>query len=324
MTPTCTILPGDCRETLKTLEAGSVDCCVTSPPYWNLRDYKAEGQIGLERTIPAFVHEMVNVFTEVWRVLNPDGSAFINLGDTFITTGGGQHKAKGDSTWNSKRGDFKSGPNNSRQLPAKNISGIPWRVAFALQDWGWLLREEIIWHKPNPKRESAKDRCVRAHEYVFHFQKQRHAHFDWEAIAVPASRWMIKQMEQGYNGQATKLFEETGAEDASKLKKRIIASAKKRAAKNGGRVTAMRTSVWTIPTQPYPGEHTATFPEELARICILAGCRPAGTVLDPFAGTGTTGQVALELGRSAILCELNPTSVELCRQRTNTTVGMAI
>jgi site-specific DNA-methyltransferase (adenine-specific) len=308
------ILHGDCRETLKTLPEGSVNCCVTSPPCFGLRDYGHEGQIGLEESPDAFVQQMVGVFREVRRVLRDDGTLWLNLGDSYASYRDGKatpDTTRGDSTGTLvPKGSAKNRMASTfagSSVKHKDIIGIPWRVAFALQADGWYLRQDIIWHKPNPMPESVTDRCTKAHEYIFLLSKSARYFYDAEAVQEPCSEDMqiraAKGHTRGGNGKvdASRNDSETLRGEASKV---IDVSSGRN-----------RRSVWTVTTKPYRAAHFATFPPDLIRPCILAGCPTGGTVLDPFGGSGTTGQVAMEEGRNAILCELNEDYVGLIRKR---------
>ena len=283
------ILIGDCRDVLRTLPDASVQCCVTSPPYFGLRDYGVAGQIGLEPTPDDFVAEMVAVFRDVRRVLRDDGTLWLNLGDSYASTvkgSGGAGKSRlGPNRDLQNIGHQKFEPRrfDMQGLKPKDLIGIPWRVAFALQADGWYLRSDIIWHKPNPMPESVTDRPTSAHEHVFLFSKSERYHYDAEAIKEPA---VAAEAEGG--------------------------PALKRNARN----------VWTIATRPFLEAHFATFPPELAERCILAGCPAGGTVLDPFGGAGTTGLVAGRLQRSAILIELNSDYVAMAERRIAREAGM--
>ena len=319
------ILTGDCRETLLTLSSESVHTCVTSPPYFGLRDYGHDGQIGLEQTPDAYVAQLVQVFREVRRVLREDGTLWLNLGDSYAAQRGGTHMpaetlagAKGEKTANGERvnRDRFDGINPTRNalaigLKHKDLIGIPWRVAFALQADGWYLRQDIIWHKPNPMPESVRDRCTKAHEYIFLLAKSERYHFDSEAIAEPVTQSSISRLSQAtladQKGSARVPFKTNGNMKAV-----------------GGKETRNKRSVWTVNTKPYSGAHFATFPPELIRPCIRAGAPVGGMVLDPFGGSGTTGQVAIEEGRRAILCELNPDYVQLINQRTSINLSLGI
>ncbi len=425
---TVQILTGDCREVLKTLPSASVHCCVTSPPYFGLRDYGHESQIGLEPTPAEFVRAMVEVFREVFRevrrVLRDDGTLWLNLGDSYsgsrcggnsdAITGKGADEsvsAKRKLIASSRRDDAPMPRSDYRQpgLKPKDLIGIPWRVAFALQEDGWYLRQDIIWSKPNPMPESVTDRCTKSHEYLFLLSKSPQYYFDNVAIQEPLATSSIGRLSQDvdgqagsdrvpgksngtmkavytkpYNGKATKDFQGVGVQDASATKARIVDRIL-----SGEIAGRNKRSVWTVTTKPFKGAHFATFPPELIEPCIRAatseeGCcsacgapyqrqsesaipvgntgntdsaYPAGMsanrlamkrqaaremgveytgarvttgwaascaceaaikpclVLDPFGGAGTTGLVADRLGRSAVLCELNPKYADMARAR---------
>ncbi len=307
---TVQIIIGDSRERLRDLPNGSVHCCVTSPPYFGLRDYGMDGQIGLEDTPQAFVARLVEVFREVRRVLRNDGTLWLNLGDSYAAQRGGTHQpaetlagGKGGKTADGARvnRDRHDGYNPTRNAHAiglkhKDLIGIPWRVAFALQEDGWYLRQDIIWSKPNPMPESVRDRCTKAHEYVFLLSKSERYFFDSEAMKEDAVR-----------GHAGSDFRK--GKTAIHQENRISQTERVDDGKRN------RRSVWTVATQPYKGAHFATFPPALIEPCILAGCPAGGNVLDPFGGAGTTGMVAERLGRNATLIELNPEYADLARER---------
>ena len=310
-----TILQGDCRETLKTLPDSSVHCCVTSPPYFGLRDYGCDNQIGLEETPDAFVAEMVAVFREVWRVLRDDGTLWLNLGDSYAGSWGAQSRPNGSDVKSNLQG---GSPLSARQIAShpkgthtgslkktpgckpKDLIGIPWRVAFALQADGWYLRQEIIWHKPNPMPESVTDRCTKAHEQIFLLSKSPRYYFDAVAIQEPSSEFGKTPNRPRKDTGRRKGQAHVGIDAVNNC---------------GVSETRNRRSVWTVSTKPYKGAHFATFPPELIKPCVLAGCPEGGTVLDPFGGSGTTAQVAIDAGCRAILCELNPEYVKLIRKR---------
>ena len=311
---TVRILQGDCRDVLKTLPDQSVHCCVTSPPYFGLRDYGVEGQIGLEPTPAEFVSELVTVFREVRRVLRDDGTLWLNLGDTYATNGGA-HGGREDnqSGVGAKRThDNGAGDQAARRAPSglkpKDLIGIPWRVAFALQADGWWLRQDIIWHKPNPMPESVTDRCTKAHEYVFLLSKSERYHFDTEAMQEPASGLNDYPPQGGpVPGQPPQgRYRESG----NKARKPRPGAPESHGGEQAGSVpwagaTRNKRSVWTIATKPFAEAHFATMAPELAETCIKAGCPEGGVVLDPFGGAGTTGLVADRLQRSSVLIELN-------------------
>jgi len=297
---------GDCREILQTLPEQSVHCCVTSPPYFGLRDYGMAEQIGLEPTPEQFVAELVAVFREVRRVLRDDGTLWLNLGDSYNAAGRSGHGT---------RIGFKQGTNrasdvgadscrpNVANLKEKDLVGIPWRVAFALQADGWYLRQDIIWHKPNPMPESVTDRCTKAHEYIFLLSKSARYYYDSEAIKEQGE-WCGKQL--GIVRGKKVRAESMGRKPSGNEVPGADATAPDR---------RNRRSVWTVATKPYSGAHFATFPPALVEPCILAGCPVGGTVLDPFSGSATTGQVALANARNYIGCELNPEYHELAQRR---------
>ena len=362
------ILVGDCRQTLATLPDGSVQTCVTSPPYFGLRDYgtatweggdvacdhktgksarndgarigvdgfggnrnvdghadmgalyfavacakcgarRVDSQIGLEQTPDAYVAELVAVFREVRRVLRDDGTLWLNLGDSYAggNTAGAWREgaARADGA---VRGDGETSRRNRNGngpvvgLKPKDLIGIPWRVAFALQADGWWLRQDIIWHKPNPMPESVQDRCTKAHEYIFLLTKRERYFYDANAIAEPAIHaGKVVTNDNGKNGQ----MDEYGQTREGFLR-------------DGGVLvgdTRNKRSVWTVPSQPFADAHFATFPPALIEPCILAGSKRGDTVLDPFGGAGTTGLVADRFGRDAILCELNPGYAAMAEDR---------
>jgi DNA modification methylase len=325
------IIQGDCIEGLRTLPDASVHCCVTSPPYWGLRDYGHDGQIGLESTPEAYVARMVEVFREVRRALREDGTCWVNLGDSYAGGGGFCPTAPSNiagakqTTQGSKPGGIKP----QGIIKAKDLVGIPWRVAFALQADGWWLRQDIIWAKPNPMPESVRDRCTKAHEYVFLLTKSERYYYDAEAISEPVSASSISRVSQAtWEGQqgSDRVPGKTNGPMKAVLKRSGNKSRKPATERDCPRdgvcgsvpwegTTRNKRSVWTVTTRPYKGAHFATMPPALVEPCILAGCPEGGTVLDPFAGSGTTLAVAAELGRNGIGCELNPEYIELAEQR---------
>ena len=298
------IIVGDCLAGLRTLPDESVHCCVTSPPYWGLRDYGHDGQIGLEATPEAYVARMVEVFREVRRVLRDDGTLWLNLGDSYAAMRDSKSvpdTLRGDSNGTAVSSAANRNPASLRAagLKSKDLVGIPWRVAFALQADGWWLRQDIIWAKPNPMPESVQDRCTKAHEYVFLLAKSERYYYDAEAVSEAATG-----RECG-NVQATKAARSGDQKHRTAANLHAIAAAE----------TRNRRSVWTVTTKPYSGAHFAVMPPDLVEPCIKAGCPEGGTVLDPFAGSGTTLAVAAELGRNAIGCELNLAYIELAERR---------
>ena len=298
------IITGDCIEVMRSMPDESVHTCVTSPPYFGLRDYGHEGQIGLEPTPDEFVTALVAVFREVRRVLRDDGTLWLNLGDSYARTGGTDRKVSKTARVGSTRNTMEQMKDRTQVAPQglkdKDLIGIPWRVAFALQADGWYLRQDIIWHKPNPMPESVRDRCTKAHEYIFLLSKSDRYFYDADAIKEPSHSEV--QSRHRANG--------IGVEEQGKR-----TGAGNITANCGVREKRNRRSVWTVATKPYKGAHFATFPPDLIRPCILAGCPKDGTVLDPFGGAGTTALVALQEGRKAVLCELNPDYIALAHKR---------
>jgi DNA modification methylase len=301
---TVTILHGDCRTVLPTLADCSIQCCVTSPPYYGLRDYGVAGQIGLEPTPDEYVAEMVAVFREVRRVLRHDGTLWLNIGDSYAAPSKGTGGATEKQVTNAGA-FFAPRKFNMGDAKQKDLMGIPWLLAFALRAGGWFLRSDIIWHKPNPMPESVRDRPTSAHEHVFLLTKRERYFYDAGAIAEDA----IPQERTGKTGYSTPKHEahhEATKGEANWRKSTLnAASGDTRNARN----------VWTIATQPYSGAHFATMPPELAERCIKAGTKPGDTVLDPFSGAGTTGLVADRLNRHATLIELNPEYRALAGER---------
>ena len=284
---TVTLYHGDALEVLASLDAGSVDCIVTSPPYFGLRDYGVGGQIGAEDSPAEFVAALVDVFREARRVLADDGTLWLNLGDSY---------ASGSRTAYANTGKAAGRIGTTRPpsaLPAKNLLGIPWRVAFALQDDGWILRNDIIWHKPNAMPESVRDRLSKRYEHLFLFSKKPRYHFDLDAIREPILK-----------GAAGSEFH-TGKTGGHQLGR---ASSRPRGTHPNGKNPG---DVWSISTQPFTGAHFATFPIALPERCVLAGCKPGGTVLDPFSGSGTTGMVAAKHGRRYVGIDLNADYLDL-------------
>lgn len=302
------ILIGDAYEQLATLPSKSVQCCVTSPPYWALRDYGVDGQIGLESSPQAYIGALLMIFEQVHRVLKDDGTLWLNLGDSYATGAGKADKAGGRAGINSRQIHAKAVPDcgpNRLPIPglkAKDLIGIPWRLALSLQSVGWYLRQDIIWSKPNPMPESVRDRCTKSHEYLFLLAKSERYFFDSQAIREPTSHGREAKWDNGLDGHG-------GGESHAGQ-----GSSTRKFSRDPGRRN--RRTVWTVAPKPVKGAtHFATFPPALIEPCILAGSRPDDTVLDPFFGTGTTGLVAKAHGRRYIGIELNPTYAELARGR---------
>lgn len=413
MTPTLQIIVGHCLDSLRKLPEKSVQCVVTSPPYYGLRDYGVDGQIGLEATPAEFIAMLVEVFREVRRVLRDDGTIWVNMGDSYAGTGDRGANIREDGGLSFRSGGKGIKP---KGFKPKDMMGMPWRLAFALQDDGWYLRQDIIWHKPNPMPESVNDRCCKSHEYIFLLSKSPRYFYDAEAIKEPVSG-TANPRGSGKNPKAMKTPEgwdiSKGEGGHGTIHREGRGNTKPKQNESfSGAVNALvstrhKRSVWTITTQACKAAHFATFPEDLVKPCILAGtsaggccgncgtplarviengepdrehqkacggdakgeyhgkatkdygaalaedpsavkarilrgmvekrtvgwkptckCEGAGTrpcvSLDPIGGSGTTGMVALELGRSAILLELNPEYAEIARQRTNVTPGLAL
>jgi DNA modification methylase len=303
------IIQGDCVEVLKGLPDSSVNCCVTSPPYWGLRDYGVGGQLGLEKTPEEYTENMVKVFREVKRVLKDEGTLWLNIGDSYASNGcyinawyeKDHNKDKQHlHTKNKERYEDRKAY-RSDVIKAKDLIGIPWRVAFALQKDGWYLRQDIIWHKPNPMPESVTDRCTKAHEYIFLLAKSQRYYFDREPIREP-----VKESNKGFiSARARTASGALGGENQHNMERRDYSEIK----------GANKRSVWTVTTKPYKEAHFATFPEDLILPCVLAGCPEGGKILDPFNGAGTTGVVAKKNNRDYIGIELNPEYIKIAEKR---------
>lgn len=288
------IIFADAVEGLKQLPDESVDTCVTSPPYYGLRDYGADGQIGLEKTPNEYIGRLIEVFREVKRVLKPDGTAWVNLGDCYAGTGSkGDYKDPKNAS--GRNGQSVSVTQNVEGIKPKDLIGIPWMFAFAMRDDGWYLREDIIWAKPNPMPESVRDRCTRSHEYIFLFSKSRKYYYNAEAIAERAK----------YDGRKDTRMKDSKKYANSGASQTISGKGHERWKWKDGVAIKNKRDVWTIPTKPFSGAHFATYPPDLIEPCILAGSPRGGVVLDPFCGSGTTIMVAEQNGRDGIGIELN-------------------
>jgi len=294
------ILFGDCRDTLKQFPRGSAQMCVTSPPYYGLRDYGGEeNQIGMEQSPEEYVDQMVQVFREVRDVLTDDGVLWLNIGDSYYNYRSDGNYPK-QSVSKTRQDLPKSTPvrgNKLKGLKQKDLIGIPWMLAFALRADGWYLRQDIIWHKPNPMPESVKDRCTKSHEYIFLLSKNQNYYYDNEAIKEPVKQdWGTRDRTKGkYHNPGTGLQPHSGLTKSYERKN--------------------KRDVWTVNKKPYKGAHFATYPEELIEPCILAGSRPGDTVLDPFMGSGTTAYVARKHDRHYIGCELHEDYGSLIQKR---------
>ena len=297
---TDTILFGDCRETLKEFD-GKARTCVTSPPYYGLRDYGGEEkQIGQEQSPEEYIENLVQVFKEVKNVLKDDGTLWVNLGDSYYNYRPGRGQGLVKQTVSNTKQDLPDVcPRRGNRLPGlkeKDLIGIPWMFAFAMRADGWYLRQDIIWHKPNPMPESVKDRCTKAHEYIFLFSKNKKYFYDNEAIKEPAKDWGTRDRSKGkYHNEGTGLQPHSGLEKSY--------------------TTKNKRSVWSVTNKPYKGSHFAVFPPDLIEPCIKAGSEEGDIVLDPFMGSGTTAVVSKSLGRHYIGCELHEEYGKLIQKR---------
>lgn len=320
------IIQGDCLSVLKTMESSTVNCCVTSPPYYGLRDYSVADQIGLETSPIEYVEKLVQVFREVWRVLRDDGTLWLNLGDSYAASQSNNGGCSPKSTLAGGGGKYREGSKNKAAydstkprrlyhgLKPKDLIGIPWRVAFALQADGWYLRQDIIWHKPNPMPESVSDRCTKSHEYIFLLSKSQQYYFDSESIKEIADydgrKDTLSKGSKKYNnhvvpGQPTQTFAMQKHERWNKNEE--------------GEYIRNKRDVWKVPTECCKEAHFATFPKDLIRPCIKAGCPVDGIVLDPFMGSGTTACVCIEENRKYLGIELNPEYIKIAQKRINST-----
>jgi DNA modification methylase len=298
---------GDCREIMRDWKREGIKAqmCVTSPPYFGLRDYKVDGQIGLEQTPEEYITAMVEVFRCVKDVLADDGTLWVNIGDSYAAKGGAQvqgtKQTKGSQAgaWN---GETRKPPQG---IKPKDLIGIPWMLAFALRADGYYLRQDVIWSKPNPMPESVRDRCTKAHEYIFLLSKSERYFFDSEAIAEPVAASTLERLNQ------PTLEQQAGSSS------RVPGKTNGNMKAVGSTDTRNKRSVWTVATRPYKGAHFATFPPALIEPCILAGSRPGDIVLDPFMGSGTTAMVSLQHGRKYLGCELNREYEKLQIERIN-------
>lgn len=314
------IIEGDALQVLREFPDASVDCCVTSPPYFGLRDYGCDGQIGQEKTPEEYIENLVEIFAEVRRCLKDTGTLWVVIGDSYVNS------TKGGARYYQKTEKYKQYTNKgamncttvfkaSGQYKSKDMVGIPWMLAFALRANGWYLRQDIIWAKTNPMPESVRDRCTKAHEYIFLLSKSRHYYYDSAAISEPVATTTVKRLVQSkaprYGG-----------------KKYTATPDKFYRTKSGNayqfRANRNKRDVWTVSTKACKEAHFATFPLKLIQPCILAGCPEGGVVLDPFIGSGTTAIVAAKLGRRYIGIELNPEYVEIANRRIINEQGLFI
>lgn len=292
---------GDATEVARTLPSDSVQTIVTSPPYYGLRDYGSDGQMGAEETVGQYVDKMVTLFRELRRALSSDGTLWLNLGDSYSGARGGPQGESGEMAGRTVALHRAAARTREPQMVSKNLLGVPWRVAFALQDDGWILRSDIIWAKPNPMPESVTDRPTKAHEYLFLFAKQPKYYYDASAIAEEATTNVISKIlgrgDQGYSrasgGGGNPQRDHSGGYGYTEGH------------------TRNKRSVWEVPTTPFSAAHFAVYPPELIRPCILAGSAPGDTVMDPFSGSGTTGMVATQEGRRYVGIDLNSDYLDL-------------
>lgn len=313
----------DCIEGLKTLPDNCIDCCVTSPPYYALRDYGVDGQIGLEDSPEAYIDKLVDVFSEVFRVLKPEGTLWLNLGDSYCGTGD-KGNLKDPKYPEGRNGQRISKTKNIIGLKHKDLIGVPWMAAFALRErCGFYLRQDIIWHKNNPLPESVTDRCTKSHEYIFLMSKSQRYYFDYEAIQEPATsstkpRMFGAKQQNGtmrndigntYKPRTKDCMEDGQKPNTMHLRREQVLPDEQYVVRN-------KRDVWSVNVKPDSVAHFATYPEELIRPCILAGCPKDGIVLDPFMGSGTTARVAMKLDRNYIGFELNPEYCKIINTKT--------
>jgi len=301
----------DCLAALRSLPDNSIHCCVTSPPYYGLRDYGTDGQIGREATPEQYIERLTTVFSELFRVLRPDGTFWLNISDTYCGT-----SSKGlnsDPKYpNGRTGQGVSITQNVQGCKPKDLIGIPWLLAFSLRNSGWYLRNDIIWEKANPMPESAKDRCSRSYEHIFLLTKSKKYYFDHLAISEPIAASTAKRLKAG-RGDYHKYADNVPGQNTVQGINRPRAAG----VYTDETISPLRNKrdIWRINTVPYSGAHFAAFPPKLAQTCILAGCPENGIVIDPFFGSGTTGLAAIELNRRYIGIELNPEYCILARER---------
>ena len=304
-----TILFGDCRETLSQIDE-KVRMCVTSPPYYGLRNYGDESnQIGQEDTPEEYIQNLVNIFRSVRNCLSDDGTLWVNIGDSYYNYRPGKGQALVKQTVSATKQDLPDKcarrGNKLEGLKEKDLIGIPWMLAFALRADGWYLRQDIIWHKPNPMPESVRDRCTKSHEYLFLLSKNKKYYYDNESIKEPAKDWGTRDRTKGkYHNKGTGLQPHSGLTKSYPKKN--------------------KRSVWSITNKPYKGSHFAVFPPDLIEPCILAGSEKNDIILDPFMGSGTTAMVAKSLGRYYLGCELHEDYGNLIQERMGVTVDKVV
>lgn len=310
------IYEGDCLTFLKQMPDNFIDCCVTSPPYYGLRDYGVDGQIGLEETPEQYVQKLVEIFREVKRVLKPEGTLWLNLGDSYNGNKVGNTNRTYANGIEDKSKVYAKTDSFSKKLveglKPKDLIGIPWMVAFALRADSWYLRQDIIWHKRNPMPESVTDRCTKSHEYIFLLAKSQKYYYDYEAIQEPSvAACELRRLNDPKKIERGMGKVPTGNESPDALPYKIKDNRNKR-------------SVWTVNTKPYKDAHSAVYPEELIVDCIKAGCPENGTVLDPFMGAGTTGLVARKVNRNYVGIELNAEYIKIAEKRIYNEIGLFV
>lgn len=333
------ILNGDCRNLLPGMPQKSVHCCVTSPPYWGLRDYGHPDQIGQEKTPQEYINSLLCVFRGVWNALRDDGTLWLNLGDSYNGYMANQRGTGLETERQKARKFIEPGAGlRTNSLKPKDLIGIPWRVALALQAEGWYLRSDIIWAKANCMPESVTDRPTRSHEYIFLLTKSAKYFYDYEAIKEPCIYDKDGTGTAARKARASKDLKSHPTAERAGIRPKGDDKQRGHSRRHDGfndrwnqmekeeqcSGTRNKRDVWNIAPANYPDAHFATYPPDLIKPCILAGCPVGGTVLDPFGGSGTTGAVALELGRNAILMELNPEYIPLIEKRTNVTKGLPL
>ena len=307
----------DCLQGLKHLPDNSVDCCITSPPYYALRDYGVDGQIGLEETPQQYIDRLTDVFMEVHRVLKPEGTLWINIGDSY----NGNKKGNTETNKNKKVAESSHFEKKIwKECKQKDLIGIPWMLAFSLRNEGWYLRQDIIWNKPNVMPEPATDRCVKAHEYIFLLSKSERYYFDYEQIQEEATTHenrpsgVVRNRKFGYDSkqnQHPEAYLMSSADKTGEVTEADMPTGKRN-----------KRDVWSVNTKPDLNAHFAVYPEELIRPCILAGCPLGGVVLDPFMGSGTTARAARRWGRHYVGFELNPDHIKIIEKKVQVAVDL--
>lgn len=308
------IIVGDALDQLKKMGSESAYCCITSPPYYNLRNYGVSGQIGVEESLKEYIEKLTEVFREVRRVLRPDGTLWLNIGDTYATGTKAERKQYKNPGVGANRPEAQNSVRRVGNPPGcktKDLIGVPWMLAFALRADGWYLRQDIIWHKSNCMPESVRDRCTKSHEYIFLLSKERQYYFDAEAIKEPCGKKGNFRSFRGGGAYTNNQAFNNGA----LVERKTHGNSENTSGRRNKR------DVWTVPTAQFKGAHYATFPEKLIEPCVLAGAPADGLVIDPFCGSGTTGVVALKSGRRFFGIEINPEYAAMANSRICTAIG---